>query len=229
MKTIASGPNFVYNLPNPRYDRGYMALRYIIGIDEVGRGALAGPVTVGVLALKAGTRFDPAVLKDLKLHLRDSKRLTPRERERWVSYLRKRDDIRFRVSSVAPKTIDRINISQAANLAATKAFKKLADREILKTKPLVFLDGGLYLRGDWGKKLRVRTIIKGDEKIDAIKLASIVAKVHRDRLMVHRHEKYPHYDFPKHKGYGTAHHMKKIKYHGLSEIHRKSFCRFMEV
>ncbi len=201
-----------------------MASRYVIGIDEVGRGALAGPVTVGAVALRAGMRFDLAVLKDLKLHLRDSKKLTPRERERWVSYLRKRNDIQFKVSSVASKTIDRINISRAANLAATRSFEKLADREILRTQPLVLLDGGLYLRGDWGRKLRVRTIIKGDETIDAIKLASIVAKVYRDRLMTRRHEKYPHYDFPKHKGYGTAHHMKKIKRHGLSEIHRRSFC-----
>jgi ribonuclease HII len=201
-----------------------MASRYIIGIDEVGRGALAGPVTVGAVALRMGMKFNPAVLKGLKLHLRDSKKLTPRERARWVSYLRKRSDIRFRVSSVASKIIDRMNISRAANLAATRSFEKLADQEILNTRPLVFLDGGLYLRGDWGRKLRVCTIIKGDEKIDAIKLASIVAKVHRDRLMTRRHEKYPHYDFPEHKGYGTALHIKSLKRHGLSDIHRRSFC-----
>ena len=169
-------------------------------------------------------RFDPAVLKDLKLHLRDSKQLTPRERERWVSYLRKRKDIQFRVSSVASKTIDRINISQAANLAATRSFEKLVGQDILKTRPSVLLDGGLYLKGDWGKRLRVRTIIRGDQKFDAVKLASIVAKVHRDQLMTRRHEKYPHYGFPKHKGYGTAHHIRSLKRHGLSEIHRRSFC-----
>ncbi len=203
-----------------------MASRYVIGIDEVGRGALAGPVTVGAVALKIGTIFDPAVLKDLKLHLRDSKKLTPRERERWVSYLKKRGDIQFKVSSVASKTIDRMNISRAANLAATRSFEKLADQEILNTRPIVFLDGGLYLRGDWERKLRVHTVIKGDETIDAVKLASIVAKVHRDRLMVLHHEKYPHYDFPKHKGYGTARHIQSLKRHGLSDIHRRSFCHF---
>lgn len=205
-----------------------MRPKYVIGIDEVGRGALAGPVTVGAVALRAGIRFDPAVLKDLKLSLKDSKKLTPLARERWVSYLKKRGDIRFKVASVASKRIDRMNISQAANLAATRAFLKLADYPILKTKPLVFLDGGLYLKGDWGKKLKVRTIIKGDEKINAVKLASIVAKVHRDRLMTRRHQKYPHYGFPKHKGYGTARHIRSLKRHGLSEIHRKSFCGFLE-
>lgn len=198
--------------------------RYIIGIDEVGRGALAGPVTVGALALEVGLRFDPAELKRLRLNLRDSKKLTPAGRRRWVSYLKKRNDIFFKTASVSPKAIDRMNISRAANLAATKAFEKLADGEILKTEPFVFLDGGLYLKNDWGKRLKVRTVIRGDESIDAVKLASIVAKVSRDALMVRRHEKYPHYGFPKHKGYGTAHHMKKIKHHGLSDMHRKTFC-----
>jgi len=227
LKTIALLAVLFSNYPDLGYDRRNMASRYVIGIDEVGRGALAGPVTVGAVALRMGTKFDPAVLKDLKLKLRDSKKLTPRERERWVSYLKKRGDIRFKISSVASKTIDRINISRAANLAATRSFEKLADRDILRTNPLVFLDGGLYLMGNWGKKLRVRTVIKGDETIDAVKLASIFAKVYRDRLMTRRHEKYPHYDFPKHKGYGTALHMKSLKRHGLSDIHRKSFCHFI--
>jgi ribonuclease HII len=206
-----------------------MVSRYVIGIDEVGRGALAGPVTVGAVALDVSMRFDPAELKRLKLNLRDSKKLTPAGRKRWVSYLKKRGDISFKTASVSPKAIDRMNISRAANLAATKAFVKLSNQSILRTNPLVFLDGGLYLKGEWGKKLKVRTVIKGDETIDAVKLASIVAKVRRDALMVRRHEKYPHYDFPKHKGYGTARHMRSLRRHGLSDMHRKSFCgRFLE-
>lgn len=206
-----------------------MSPKYVIGIDEVGRGALAGPLSVGAVALRLGMGFDPVVLKGLKLHLRDSKKLTPKERERWVKYLRKRGDIEFRVASVSPKIVDRLNVSRAANLAATRAFEKLVDEPMLKTKPLVFLDGGLYLRGDWGKRLRVRTVVRGDEKINAVKLASIVAKVHRDRLMVRRHEKYPHYGFPKHKGYGTARHIRSLRRHGLSDIHRRSFCKFLGV
>ncbi|MGC9603600.1 MAG: ribonuclease HII [Minisyncoccia bacterium] len=205
-----------------------MEPRYVIGIDEVGRGALAGPLSVGAVALRLGRGFDPAVLRALKLNLRDSKKLTPKQRVAWVKYLRKRDDIKFRVASVSSKVVDKLNVSRAANLAATRAFEKLVDELILKTKPLVFLDGGLYLRGDWGKRLRVRTVVKGDEKINAIKLASIVAKVHRDRLMVRRHEKYPRYGFPKHKGYGTARHIRSLRRHGLSDIHRKSFCKFLE-
>ncbi|TSA44189.1 ribonuclease HII [bacterium] len=202
-----------------------MRPKYIIGIDEVGRGALAGPVTVGVVALRMGIKFKPDVLKNLRIKLRDSKKLNPKMRERWVKYLKERGDIPFGVASVSPKIIDRMNISQAANLAATRAFLRLADYSVLKTKPLVFLDGGLYLKRNWGKKLKVRTVIRGDQKIDAIKLASIVAKVHRDKLMTRRHKKYPRYSFPKHKGYGTALHMESLKRHGLSEIHRKSFCR----
>ena len=202
--------------------------KWIIGLDEVGRGALAGPVTVGAAALLAGMRFDRAELKRLKLSLRDSKELSSKARERWVVYLKKRKNIRFAVASVPPKTIDKINISQAANLAATRAFEKLADYEMMKTEPKVFLDGGLYLKGDWGKRLKVRTVVKGDETIDAVKIASIVAKVHRDRLMARRHGKYPHYGFPKHKGYGTARHMRSLKRHGLSAIHRKTFCGFLK-
>ena len=204
-----------------------MAFRYIIGIDEVGRGALAGPVTVGAVALRVGARFEPGILKNRRIKLRDSKRISPAGRERWVKYLRGRKDIRFKVASVSPKIIDRTNISRAANLAATRAFEKLADYPVLKTQPLVFLDGGLYLKGNWGKRLKVRTVVKGDEKIDAIKLASIVAKVYRDKLMTRRHKKYPRYGFAKHKGYGTALHIKSLKHYGLSEIHRKSFCRFI--
>jgi ribonuclease HII len=206
-----------------------MAQRYVIGIDEVGRGALAGPLSVGVVAFRLGTDFGPVVLRELKLNFRDSKKLTPQGRERWVKYLRKRDDVKFRVASVSSKVVDRLNVSRAANLAATRAFEKLIDNQMLKTRPLVFLDGGLYLTGDWGRKLRMRTVIKGDEKINAIKLASIVAKVHRDRLMTRRHEKYPHYGFPKHKGYGTKIHIRALRRHGLSEIHRKSFCKFLEI
>jgi ribonuclease HII len=203
-----------------------MAVKYSIGVDEVGRGALAGPVTVGVVALPSGAKFGFSELKSRKLHLRDSKKLTPKERERWVFYLKRRKDIFSAVASVAPGTIDRINVSQAANLAATRAFRKLMKKNpFLSDRPKIFLDGGLYLNKKAEEKLKARTIIRGDEKITAIKLASIVAKVHRDRLMARRHEKYPHYDFPKHKGYGTAHHMKSLKRHGLSEIHRKSFCR----
>lgn len=203
-----------------------LSKKYIIGIDEVGRGALAGPVSVGVLALNSGVRFNAPVFNGRKLRLRDSKKLTLKERECWVSYLKKREDVYFAVTSVPARMIDKINISRAANLAATRAFKKLLKRKTFLSvnQPKIFLDGGLYLNKSAGE-LNARTLIRGDEKITAIKLASIVAKVHRDKLMTHRHKKYPHYDFPKHKGYGTAHHMKKLKHHGLSEIHRKSFCK----
>lgn len=198
---------------------------YIIGIDEVGRGPLAGPVTVAAVALSI--KLKTKNLK-LKTKLRDSKKLSHKQRERWFQYIIKESELPYATASVSPKIIDIINISKAANLAATRAFIKLTKNYKLKTKSCnIFLDGGLYLNkqtlvasGYW---LNPKTIIKGDEKIPSIALASIIAKVTRDRLMKKLHKKYPRYGFDKHKGYGTKQHIKTIKKHGRSPIHRKSF------
>jgi ribonuclease HII len=244
-------------------------LRYTIGIDEVGRGALAGPVVVAAVATIVNLK---SKIKNLKLKLRDSKKLTPRQREIWFHYITqmnadidadKRRCIRinqrrnlrqsaicYALANVSPKVIDKINISNAANLAATRALSKLVKyftivKYLTKSKVEVFLDGGLYLN-----KIRVNpclparfagasarragrrvsnphisasTITKGDEKIPAIMLASIVAKVTRDRMMVKLHKKYPKYAFDRHKGYGTKKHLRAIKKYGRLPIHRKSF------
>jgi len=124
--------------------------------------------------------------------------------------------------------IDKIGISNAANLAASRALEKvIANCKIANCK--IFLDGGLYLNQNIRVNQRthqrqsVSTIIKGDEKIPAIMLASIIAKVIRDRLMIKLHKKYPQYGFDKHKGYGTKFHIKAIKKFGPSPIHRQSF------
>ena len=245
---------------------------YIIGIDEVGRGALAGPVVVAALAAPTKLRIKNAelgikirsknskfffcqrqipggsILNSKLAKLRDSKKLSPKQREIWFEWIKKHSNILenvgmfYAVASVSPKIIDKINISQAANLAASRAFNRLTKNSRLrrgfggqvklKAKNFqVFLDGGLYLN----KNIRVNprshprisasTIIKGDEKIPAISLASIVAKVSRDRMMVKLHGKYPKYCFDKHKGYGTKLHYKKIKKHGPSKIHRLTFFR----
>ena len=190
---------------------------YVVGIDEVGRGSLAGPVVVAAVALPAGARF-----KDL----RDSKKLSAKKREEWFAYV-KVESIAYMTARVYPKGIDTINISGAANLAARKSFLRLL--EVLggkKQKDLkIFLDGGLYLsRGKvFLKKFYPKTVIKADEKINAVKLASIVAKVTRDRYMIKLHEYYPRYGFDIHKGYGTKSHIKAIRRHGYSDAHRKSF------
>ncbi len=196
---------------------------YIIGIDEVGRGSLAGPVVVAAVALPVGARFK---------NLKDSKKLSAHKREEWFAYV-KSENISYTVARVYPKGIDTINISGAANLAAAKSFSRLlGSLGPKKQKNLkIFLDGGLYLtksirqlaNKSQSANWRTKTIIKGDEKINAIKLASIVAKVTRDRYMTKLHEFYPKYEFRLHKGYGTKAHIKAIRRHGYSDVHRKSF------
>ena len=211
----------------------------IIGIDEVGRGSLAGPVTVAAVLLSRNFKFGdvrpPKIYVNVRrsdiLTLKDSKKLSAKQREIWFEWIKERS-ISYAIANVPPKIIDKINISNAANLAATLAFKKLLNKvaiaPVLSKKIFVFLDGGLYL----GNKkflnlksyiLNSRTIIKGDEKIPAISLASIVAKVSRDRLMKKLHKKYPRYDFINNVGYGTKRHISAIKKHGRLPIHRKSF------
>ena len=201
-----------------------MALKYTIGLDEVGRGALAGPVTVGAVVLGAGTRLKTVAAG---LPLRDSKKLTPRQREEWVRRLKMSGTVPYAFASVSAKRIDRVNISRAANIAAGAALRRVcAAHGIDLGQARVFLDGGLFLPDGAFGPVRARTVIKGDEKIPAISLASIVAKVHRDRLMVRRHSKFPEYGFAKHKGYGTRAHIRLVKRRGLSPMHRKTFCRF---
>lgn len=218
-KTIK--PNLFYNKK-----RKMGKEKYTIGIDEVGRGPLAGPVTVAAVALLFKLKIKS---QKLKIPLRDSKKLSPRQREIWFEYIKKHPQIFYALASVSPKVIDRINISKAANLAATRAFIKLAkNRELKNKKCKVFLDGGLYLPKFLNSIfyfLDSKTIIRGDEKIPAIMLASIVAKVSRDKLMCHYGKKFPQYGFAQHKGYGTKRHFGVIKKYGLIKIHRLTFLR----
>ncbi len=195
----------------------------IIGIDEVGRGPLAGPVVAAAILVPEGIRFGSRRLKD-------SKRLTKVQRENWWNYLKNHPAILYAHSRVYPKTIDRINISRAADLAATRALAKLILKEE-KTggfglkQARIFLDGGLHVQSEKFKNFKIATIIGGDEKIKAIQLASIVAKVKRDGLMKKMHRRYPQYSFDRHKGYGTKAHFAAIKAHGLSPLHRLTFVK----
>jgi len=220
--------------------------KFIIGIDEVGRGPLAGPVTVCALALPKNFFASCSPLSKRGsggfLPLRDSKKLSPSQREEWLKWIQQQK-IPYAISDISPKIIDRINISQAANLAATRCIKKLltsthsAGWRIITNNTKIFLDGGLHLKapshppaggggkGDFINKISASTIIKGDELVPAISLASIVAKVHRDKLMEKLNKKYPQYEFEKHKGYGTKLHYKNIKKYGISKIHRLSFLK----
>ncbi len=203
-----------------------MRLRWIIGIDEVGRGALAGPVTVGVFALRVGEK---KLFKGAHPPLRDSKQLTHLQREEWVRYLAEQKkngaDIWYITHSMTPKQVDHLNVAQAANWAATHAVTKLIKTAKLNPRESkVILDGGLHLKAEFKPPFRsVETFIKGDEKFPAIMLASIVAKVTRDRKLVALHAKHPHYGFARHKGYGTKAHVTAIKIHGIIAVHRLTF------
>lgn len=201
---------------------------FIIGIDEVGRGPLAGPVTVcGVII---PSKFDVRKMNG-KNPLRDSKKLSQSQRESWFSFVKKEKNVSYSLKSVSPSVIDRINITRSANRAATRVLEELYKKvKFDKSHTCVYLDGGLYIERRTLEVLGippryVKTVIKGDEKIPAISLASIVAKVSRDAHMRRLHMEYPKYGFDAHKGYGTEKHRKAIRRYGPSKVHRLTFIR----
>lgn len=193
-----------------------MAARYVIGIDEVGRGPLAGPVVVAAVAM-------PLRLKLERAGLRDSKRLTAAARAEWNAYIRSHPQLGYALARVRPATIDQVNISRAANLAARRAFTRLvAALRLPVADCVVYLDGGLYL-GNGRARLPGVTRPKADENVPAVALASIVAKVHRDGLMARASKKFPGYGFEVHKGYGTRAHRAAVRRLGPSALHRLTF------
>ncbi|HVO28781.1 MAG TPA: ribonuclease HII [Candidatus Paceibacterota bacterium] len=201
-----------------------MAVHEVIGVDEVGRGALAGPVVVAAAAVRPGSRFRGGPGK-----LKDSKKLSPARREDWYAYLSKHPGVRFAAARVYPRGIERLNISGAANLAALRAVRKLAPAAISRRNRGVFrvcLDGGLFLKGrKWQEERvpRAKTIVKADEKIAAVKIASIIAKVERDRFMCQLAKRHPGYGFEVHKGYGTSRHLDALAKLGPCAMHRLTF------
>ena len=199
-------------------------MRYVIGIDEVGRGSLAGPVMVAAVAVPTDGKW--LKTNGVSCKLRDSKKLSHRQRGEWFGYFKNHPKIVYAVARVYPRQIEKRNVSQAANVAALRAFRRLVTRySLFSTRYQVFLDGGLFL-GRGRQPQNAKTVIKGDEKIRAVAAASIIAKVHRDRAMVCLAKQYPQYGFEIHKGYGTKAHLRAIKKHGPSEAHRLTFLRF---
>lgn len=190
-------------------------MRYVIGIDEAGRGPLAGPVAVGAVRVPAD--FDWSVLEGV----RDSKKLSEKKREEFFARageLQLSGALRFSVSTSSAAYIDRYGIVPAIKRALTEALSRL------DTEPddcRVLLDGSLSAPAEY---IHQETIIRGDDTEPVISLASITAKVTRDGLMKRLSSKYPEYDFHVHKGYGTASHIAAIRRDGLSDIHRASFC-----
>lgn len=193
---------------------------YIIGIDEAGRGPLAGSVYVGVVALPQNYKI---VFKKTNTpkKLADSKKLSEKQRKEWFLWIQK-NKILYAYATATPKQIDAINIARACDYAAQKAFNKLKV-ESRKLKARVIADGGLTISVP--KNVVFQHYPKADELVPAVSLASIVAKVKRDEYMKRMHVQYPHYAFDVHKGYGTKKHYHALHQHGLSPIHRLTFLR----
>jgi ribonuclease HII len=182
-------------------------MKYTIGIDEVGRGPIAGPVTVCACMISSG------IAKKYK-GIKDSKKLLEKKREEIFSIIK--DKVQYKVTSISAKEIDKKGISFCIKKALAKSIS------IFPTDTQVLLDGGLKAPPEFKKQ---KTIIKGDEKEVCIALASIIAKVTRDRYMRKMAKKYPIYGFEGHKGYGTRAHYIAIENGGKSPLHRVSFLQ----
>ena len=191
-------------------------MTFVLGVDEAGRGPLAGPVAVGVVLAPEGFDF-----LTVFPGLNDSKKLSEKKREALFTKLVEcsaAGELQVAVVLKSAKEIDGRGIAVVIRNAVAEAVQKLLPDP---TKGKVWLDGSLKAPDGYVQE----TVIGGDGLVPAIMLASIAAKVSRDRHMVRLATKYPGYDFEKHKGYGTASHIKVIREIGLSDLHRKSFCK----
>lgn len=191
--------------------------KVVVGVDEVGRGPLAGPVTAAAVTGPAIFNFKLSVFKHAE-ELRDSKKLTPQKREEFYRLFQKEPRVEWAVASVYPRVIDSININEATKLASKRAVLKL-EGKIGESADMLLLDGTNRL----ALAREQLPIIRGDEKIASCAIASIIAKVTRDRMMLRYHKKYPQYRFDLHKGYGTRLHFEMIRKYSPSPIHRVSF------
>ena len=195
-------------------------MQAVIGIDEVGRGPIAGPVAV--CAYRVNARLErPLGANGKPLVLRDSKKLSPARREEWFAHIRAWQEAGkcdFHVCMVSAREIDRIGIAPAIRKALATCLAKIAADPGTR----ILLDGGLKAPAQFKKQ---QTIIKGDETEPAISLASIAAKVTRDHYMHKQAKKFPAYGFERHVGYGTRAHYAAIKKSGLCELHRRSFLK----
>lgn len=187
-----------------QYERQYEQLGYVCGIDEVGRGPLAGPVVACAIILPKDCQL---------LYINDSKQLSEKKREELYDQI-KEVAISIGIGIVSPQRIDEINILQATYEAMREAISQL------DPKPAVLLNDAVTIPGVDIKQV---PIIKGDAKSISIGAASIIAKVTRDRMMKDYGEVFPEYDFPSNKGYGSASHIKALQEVGPCPIHRRSF------
>lgn len=203
-------PKDLLPLERSLHARGILA---VAGVDEAGRGCLAGPVFAAAVILPAGL-----VIPEVD----DSKKLSPELRERLFEVIR-REAVAWSVSSVEAEEIDRINIHHASLKAM-----RLAVASLSAHPEYLLIDGKFTLDGGTGAAPSLRAvpqeaIIDGDARSQTIAAASILAKVSRDRWITEEGRKYPGFRFAKHKGYGTAGHREEIRRHGLTPLHRRTF------
>lgn len=193
----------LWEYENELKNKGY---NLIAGVDEAGRGPLAGPVYAAAVILKEGAVIDG---------INDSKKLTEKKREELFDIIIE-NSVAYAISSVDEKVIDEINILNATHMAMNNAVDKLQPKA-----DYVIIDGNSIKN----MKTPHETVVKGDAKSISIAAASILAKVSRDRYISEMAKIYPQYGFEKHKGYGTKAHNEAILEHGPSPIHRKTFLK----
>ncbi len=195
----------LWTFENEIYDEGY---KLVCGVDEAGRGPLAGPVYTAAVILPKGLEIEG---------LNDSKKLTEKKREMLFEPICEKA-LAYSIACASVEEIEELNILQATFLAMNRAIEGLG------IKPeLALIDGNRCA----GININSRAVVKGDSKCADIAAASVLAKVSRDRYMLQMAEKYPQYQFEKHKGYGTKLHYEMIREYGPSPIHRMSFLRKM--
>lgn len=200
--------------------------KYIIGIDEVGRGPVAGPVATGTVLIR---KENYKKCEELFANFKDSKKLSPKKRNEWFANIKKAKEeglLDYKIVFVDNKKIDEFGIAPSIKSCiktSLKIYPQQGRGNLEKIEEcLVLLDGGLKAPEEF---INQKTITKGDEKEMVIALASIVAKVTRDSVMCNMAKEYPNYLLEKHKGYGTKAHMGAIREHGISDIHRKSYLK----
>lgn len=192
-----------------RFDSAYGDFKYIAGVDEVGRGPLAGPIVAASVILSS----DSLKNRDIILGINDSKKLSPRLREELAGIIKSKAEC-FNIHQYASEVIDEKGISWCNNEVLRNA------AENLSVKPQLVISDGYPIRGT---VIRNEFAVKGDSKSASIACASILAKVYRDGLMKEYDKLYPEYGFASNSGYGSMEHIEAIKRYGATEIHRKSF------
>lgn len=192
-----------YSIENEYREKGF---NIICGVDEAGRGPLAGPVYAAAVILPSDCVIEG---------LNDSKKLTEKKREALFDEIKEKA-LAYGIASADEKEIDEINILNATFLAMKRAIDSLSVRP-----DLALIDGNQKPHTD----IEEVTVIKGDAKSMSIAAASVLAKVSRDRFMFEMAEKYPQYEFARHKGYGTKLHYEKIAQYGVCDIHRRTFLK----